>query len=82
MTVQPWSVSEPSSSASGASTAAPNSSSQVTKDQFLTLLVAQIKNQDPLNPTDGAQFLTLEVLDGGDGINSDHADWLEPLLLR
>jgi dolichyl-phosphate-mannose-protein mannosyltransferase len=31
---------------------------------------------------DGAQFLTLEVLDGGDGINSDHADWLEPLLLR
>jgi hypothetical protein len=33
-------------------------------------------------PVDGAQFLTLEVLDGGDGINSDHADWLEPLLLR
>jgi hypothetical protein len=22
------------------------------------------------------------VLDGGNGINSDHADWLEPLLLR
>ncbi len=33
-------------------------------------------------PVDGAQFLTLEVLDGGDGINSDHADWLEPLLVR
>jgi len=33
-------------------------------------------------PIDGAQFLTLEVLDGGDGINSDHADWLEPTLLR
>jgi Gpi18-like mannosyltransferase len=33
-------------------------------------------------PVEGAQFLTLEVLDGGDGINSDHADWLEPLLLR
>ncbi len=27
-------------------------------------------------------FLTLEVLDGGDGINSDHADWLEPVLFR
>jgi hypothetical protein len=25
---------------------------------------------------------TLGVFDGGDGINSDHADWLEPVLLR
>ena len=25
---------------------------------FLQLLVAQIKNQDPLNPSDGVQFLT------------------------
>jgi dolichyl-phosphate-mannose-protein mannosyltransferase len=33
-------------------------------------------------PVDGAQRLTLEVLDGGDGIDSDHADWLEPVLLR
>ena len=33
-------------------------SSTVTKDMFLQLLVAQIKNQDPLNPTDGVQFLT------------------------
>ncbi|HVN84271.1 MAG TPA: NPCBM/NEW2 domain-containing protein [Candidatus Binatia bacterium] len=33
-------------------------------------------------PVDGAEFLTLEVLDGGDGINSDHADWLEPVLSR
>jgi flagellar basal-body rod modification protein FlgD len=32
--------------------------SQVTKNMFLQLLVAQIKNQDPLNPTDGVQFLT------------------------
>jgi Gpi18-like mannosyltransferase len=30
----------------------------------------------------GAEYLTLEVLDGGDGINSDHADWLEPMLIR
>ena len=28
-----------------------------TKDMFLKLLVAQIKNQDPLNPQDGTQFL-------------------------
>jgi flagellar basal-body rod modification protein FlgD len=31
---------------------------EVTKDAFLQLLVAQIKNQDPLNPTDGVQFLS------------------------
>jgi Gpi18-like mannosyltransferase len=31
---------------------------------------------------EGADRLTLEVLDGGDGIHSDHADWLEPVLLR
>lgn len=30
----------------------------VSKDAFLQLLVAQVKNQDPLNPTDGVQFLT------------------------
>jgi flagellar basal-body rod modification protein FlgD len=30
----------------------------VTKNMFMQLLVAQIKNQDPLNPTDGVQFLT------------------------
>jgi hypothetical protein len=33
-------------------------------------------------PVAGARFLTLEVLDGGDGINRDHADWLEPVLWR
>ena len=49
---------------SGFHNATPNSSqstgdtSQVTKNMFLQLLVAQIKNQDPLNPSDGVQFLT------------------------
>jgi len=28
------------------------------KETFLKLLVAQIKNQDPMNPSDGTQFLT------------------------
>ncbi len=28
-----------------------------TKQMFLELLVAQIKNQNPLNPQDGAEFL-------------------------
>jgi flagellar basal-body rod modification protein FlgD len=44
---------------SGTTTAAASSTGgQVTKNMFLQLLVAQIKNQDPLNPTDGVQFLT------------------------
>lgn len=30
----------------------------VSQDSFLQLLVAQIKNQDPLNPADGTQFLS------------------------
>ena len=29
-----------------------------SKEAFLQLLVSQIKNQNPLNPTDGVQFLT------------------------
>ena len=29
-----------------------------TENTFLQLLVAQIKNQDPTNPTDSVQFLT------------------------
>ena len=31
---------------------------EVSKDEFLQLLVAQMKNQDPLNPADGTQFFT------------------------
>lgn len=31
---------------------------QLSKETFLTLLVAQIKNQNPLNPADGVQFLS------------------------
>ena len=30
----------------------------VNKEAFLQLLVAQIKHQNPLNPADGAQFLS------------------------
>jgi flagellar basal-body rod modification protein FlgD len=30
----------------------------VNKETFLQLLVAQIRNQNPLNPADGVQFLT------------------------
>jgi flagellar basal-body rod modification protein FlgD len=44
-----------SASSANTSTAATGT---VTKNMFLQLLVAQIKNQDPMSPADGAQYLT------------------------
>ncbi len=35
----------------------PNDSNSM-KNEFLALMVAQIQNQDPLNPTDGAEFVS------------------------
>jgi flagellar basal-body rod modification protein FlgD len=52
------SSSSSSSSSSNSSSTAATDTTQVTKNMFLQLLVAQIKNQDPLSPTDGNQFLT------------------------
>ncbi len=44
----------PSTSSSGTA----NSASSLTSEQtFLQLLIAQIQNQDPLNPTDSIQFV-------------------------
>ncbi len=34
-----------------------NDSALTSKDTFLKLLVAQLKNQDPTNPTDSTQFV-------------------------
>src|SRR5450755_1291216 len=45
-------------SSSSSSTTAATGTTQVTKNMFLQLLVAQIKNQDPMSPSDGTQFLT------------------------
>jgi flagellar basal-body rod modification protein FlgD len=43
---------------SGSSTTSGNSVSSLTSEQtFLQLLIAQIQNQDPLNPTDSIQFV-------------------------
>lgn len=35
-----------------------STSPQVSKSEFLQLLVAQLKNQDPMNPISNEQFLT------------------------
>jgi flagellar basal-body rod modification protein FlgD len=46
------------SSSSSATAAATAAQTQVTEQQFLQLLVAQLKNQDPLSPMDGTQFVS------------------------
>jgi flagellar basal-body rod modification protein FlgD len=54
MTVQPMSVSTPSPAA----TPSASNPANVTEDEFLQLLVAQLQHQDPTNPTDGTTFVT------------------------
>ncbi len=47
-----------STSGSASSTTSASSVNSLTSEQtFLQLLVAQIQNQDPLNPTDSIQFV-------------------------
>ncbi|MBZ5604739.1 MAG: hypothetical protein LAO79_20770 [Acidobacteriia bacterium] len=43
---------------SNPATNSPDPSGLANEETFLQLLVAQIKNQDPTQPTDGTQFLT------------------------
>jgi len=47
-------------STAAATTASSTSSSKalVSNDEFLQILIAQLQNQDPLNPTDANQFVT------------------------
>jgi flagellar basal-body rod modification protein FlgD len=40
------------------SSAASSPTAPVTESMFLQLLVAQLKNQDPSNPSDSTQFVT------------------------
>jgi flagellar basal-body rod modification protein FlgD len=40
-----------------APTTASSASSQLDQETFLKLMVAQLRNQDPMNPTDSAEFL-------------------------
>lgn len=47
--------------ASGASSATTNTAREnasLNYDDFLRLMVAQLRNQDPLNPTDSAQYMS------------------------
>ena len=56
-------VTQTSSGATGTATSSSSSTTTpatppVTENMFLQLLVAQLQNQDPTNPTDNTQFVT------------------------
>ena len=58
----PMSPTQPSgssgaTSATGTSTSGTTAASQLDQETFLKLMVAQLRNQDPMNPTDSSQFL-------------------------
>jgi len=61
-----------SANSSSSKSAAPASAAQ---DRFLTLLVAQMQAQDPLNPMDNAQMTTqlaqISTVDGVEKLNSN-----------
>jgi flagellar basal-body rod modification protein FlgD len=60
-----------SSAAAGAATSAAGGIQGLTTKDFLTLMTTQLKNQDPLNPTDSNQFLSqLAQLSTVTGISS------------
>ena len=52
-TTTPWTGSQ--TSAASSNSAQPGT---VNENMFLQLLVAQLQNQDPMNPPDGTQFVT------------------------
>lgn len=45
------------SGSNSGSTAGAAGNTEVSKDLFLKLMVAQLRNQNPLNPVDGTNFL-------------------------
>lgn len=76
-TVQTSTSSKPSQAlldAVNGSSSASKSESEIAQDRFMTLLVTQMKNQDPLNPLDNAQVTSqlaqLSTVTGIDKLNS------------
>ncbi|MBI1398377.1 MAG: flagellar biosynthesis protein FlgD [Betaproteobacteria bacterium] len=65
-------------------TGATPATAEATQDRFLTLLVNQLKNQDPLNPMDNAQVTTqlaqISTVSGIDKLNGTMKDMSANLL--
>lgn len=55
-TVNPVSAAYQQSTDTGTTTT--SSSKELGKTEFLQLLIAQLKNQDPMNPMDNGQFIS------------------------
>ncbi len=51
-------IAETSSVSSAASPSSVTNDAQVSQEDFLTLLVAQLQNQDPLNPVENQEFIS------------------------
>ncbi|MDB5312199.1 MAG: flagellar hook capping protein [Gemmataceae bacterium] len=63
--------------------ASTNPLSSVSTDQFLQLLVAQLQNQDPLNPLKSTDFINqLATLNNVQGIQTLNASFSEMLKLQ
>lgn len=56
MTTIPTTTDAAATAATAAKTAATSKKNALGQEQFLTLLVAQLQNQDPLNPADPTEF--------------------------
>jgi flagellar basal-body rod modification protein FlgD len=56
--ISPTSATGQSSSGTSATTTPAANDPLAQKDLFLKLLIAQIKNQDPMNPGDSMQYIT------------------------
>lgn len=56
--MNPFAISTKSMATDPAPTLPTAANGTATKENFLQLLVAQIKHQNPLNPQDGTQFLS------------------------
>lgn len=58
-----------------------SSLSSITADQFLQLLVAQLQNQDPLNPVDPSSFMngiaSLDTVSSIQSLNASFASMLQ-----
>ena len=55
--VNSYASSSAPSSGDSQTTPPTSGSNEVTKNMFLQLLVAQLRNQDPMHPSDGTQFV-------------------------
>jgi flagellar basal-body rod modification protein FlgD len=68
------SATDPYAALNGPARAAESSNAEKTADRFLKLLVAQMKNQDPLNPMDNAQMTSqlaqISTVDGIEKLNA------------